>query len=127
MSAPRQAIIYILQGPRPDLSYIGQTTLPPSQRLSCHRHRALHDNRHSKLYVAMREHGVKNFTIETLEKITTTEHASDAERRYILAHSSHITGLNTILPRERPQPLPLLLPEPSRSVELGALVLRTHD
>ena len=123
MSVPRQAVIYILQGPRPELHYIGQTTLRPSQRLSCHRACALHDGHTSKLYTAMREHGVKNFTIETLEKITTTEPVSNAERRHILARNAHTTGLNTRLPREW---VPPQLPQPSPDASLGELVPCTH-
>ena len=118
----RHALIYILQGPDPTHQYVGQTTLSPAQRLSCHRYRATHDNRTSKLYQAMREHGAKNFHIEILEKITTTEHLNTAERRHILARNAHTNGLNSRLPRERGPPLPLLPPAASP----GALVRYTR-
>ena len=122
MSVHRQALIYILQGPDPAHQYDGQTTLTPSQRLSCHKYRATHDNRTSKLYQAMREFGVKNFHIEILEKINTTEHLSAAERRHILERNAHVFGLNSRLPRERGPPLPLLPPAASP----GALVRYTR-
>ena len=121
-ATPRQAIIYLLRGPEPAMEYVGVTTLTPLQRLYRHRTRAIHEGRNSKLYQSMREHGVKNFTIEILEKINSDD--ANAERRHILARNAHTTGLNTRLPREW---VPPQLPQPSPNASLGALVPYTHD
>ena len=120
-ATPRQAIIYLLRGPDPAMEYVGVTTLTPLQRLYRHRTRAIHEGRNSKLYQSMREHGVKNFTIEILEKINSYD-AHNAERRHILAREAHVKGLNTRVPRLLPPEA-----EPSQGAELGALVPYTRD
>ena len=121
MSAPRQAIIYIIRGPDPTHMYIGKTTLSTAKRLDLHRSRALHDGRTSKLYSAMREHGVKNFKIETLESINS-EDAHNAERRHILERNAHKVGLNMLVPRLQAPQAPQRL-----DAEPGALVPYRRD
>ena len=126
MNAPRQAIIYLLRCPGdPSLEYVGVSTLAPLERLYRHRSRALHEGRNSKLYTAMRLHGVKSFTIETLEKISHSE-AHNAERSHILARNAHVSGLNMRVPRLWPLNLRGQTLEPSLDAGLGALVPCTH-
>ena len=111
-ATPRQACIYLIQGPSPGLEYVGVTATSIRERLYRHRSRALRDGRSSKLYSAMREHGIDNFHIQTLESVRS-EDAHMAERRHILARESNTKGLNSQVPRLLPQ-RPLLL-EPSQA------------
>ena len=96
---PRQAIVYLIQGPSVTDRYVGCTHQGIDIRLQKHKSRARRGERPlSKLYNAMRAQGVDNFHIQQIVAVDPND-CSRAEREQILALRTHTEGLNFQVPR----------------------------
>ena len=112
-AADRTAIIYMIRGPNPDHRYVGCTSQSIHLRFIKHKSRAKKvDYRNSKLYKAMLEHGVENFTIEALKTVPYDLRAQEEAITIAVRGTIGPNGLNLRLPKYRHfvplLPLPLL-------------------
>jgi group I intron endonuclease len=77
-----------------DKVYIGLTN-NVEKRWYKHRWYALNKQKSSRLYNAMRKHGINNFNFEVLEdSITSIEEAHAREKFFVEQHESHKSGYN---------------------------------
>ena len=111
--ADRQATIYMISGPNPDHRYVGCTTQSINERFIKHKSRAKKDDfRHSKLCLAMREHGAEAFTIQALKTVPIALRAQEEAIAIATRGLIGPNGLNLRLPKYRHfvplLPLPLL-------------------
>ena len=106
--ADRQATIYLIKGPNPGHRYVGCTTQSIQERFIKHKSRAKKDDfRHSKLCLAMREHGAEAFSIEALKRVPYVLRAQEEAIAIAVRGTIGPNGLNLRLPKQ-PLPLPLL-------------------
>lgn len=76
------------------LSYIGQTSTKVKIRFEEHKQAALNGS-NLQIHVAMREEGIENFYVETLEDgILTEKEADEKERYYIWKYDTFKNGYN---------------------------------
>ena len=111
-AADRTAIIYMIRGPNPDHRYVGCTSQSIHLRFIKHKSRAKKvDYRKSKLYKAMLEHGVENFTIEALKEVPYDLREQEEAITIAVRGTIGPKGLNLRLPKFRHLVplLPLLL------------------
>lgn len=76
-------------------SYIGQTVQSLRQRKREHLYRMVNQpERKEKLYMALRKHGIENFTWEVLESCNTVDELNERERHYINSLNTYNRGYN---------------------------------
>ena len=124
--ANRQATIYLISGPNPDHRYVGCTTQSINERFIKHKSRAKKDDfRHSKLCLAMREHGAEAFTIEALKTVPFALRAQEEAIAIATRGLIGPNGLNLRLPKFRHlvPPYPCLFSSKPFSLRLSSVVL----
>lgn len=78
-----------------DKIYIGQTKRTLETRWEEHQKNAINPNSHSKLYQAMREIGIKHFTIVLIEELPTFRERNAREQYWITYYNSFEQGYNS--------------------------------
>lgn len=89
-------LIYIIRNNQNNKVYIGQTTQTLQGRWNDHRVKS--QTYKNDLYVAIREIGLENFTIEEIENNINKEDLNDRESYWILYYNSIESGYNMIMP-----------------------------
>jgi group I intron endonuclease len=74
--------IYIIHNEINDKIYVGQTN-KPKYRWWKHKNHAIKGDRDQPIYLAMRKHGIKNFSFTLIEKLETLDAANKAEEYWI--------------------------------------------
>ena len=91
-------LIYKATNKNTNKVYIGQTIKTLSQRISEHKHRALHEKPNTKFYNSINKHGWDAFTWEVLEESFdwSYEELDEKEKYYIKLYDSINNGYNIL-------------------------------
>lgn len=87
-------IIYRILNTKTGKSYIGQSTQGLKQRRAEHLARCAGSDRHHKLYMSMRKHGVESFEFSVLCHALREEDLSALEVRMVTEYDSYRCGYN---------------------------------
>lgn len=95
MTDYKTGLIYIIKNKINDKVYIGQTTSNLKTRFSQHCKKSTINNRHYKIYNAIKKYGRDNFYIELLENNIPLVELNEKEIEYIEKYDSFKNGYNS--------------------------------